>query len=133
MWVRGWIVAVATAGALVGCADAGTEPAAAPTSAAPAESHPSDAFLEPGWRFPDETVEAYRAALAEIDERLAQDEDVLRRAGEICSNIRRGGSDAEVVNGAATQFEVEAADARKIVDATRSAICSKIGGWTAAG
>jgi hypothetical protein len=108
-----------------GVCQRGTGTAAEPTSAAPAESEPSAAFLEPGLRFTEDVVQAYQEALAKIDERLAEDEDALRYAGEICRDIRKGKTDAQVVNHAATQFEVEGAVARKIVEATKSAVCAK--------
>ncbi len=125
MWVRVWMVAVATAGSLVGCADAGTVPAAYPTSATPVESHPSNAFLEPGWRISDETLETYREALAEIDERLAKDDESMRYGAQICGDIRPGRPDARVVNEVAMRFAVDAAVARKIVDAATSTICTR--------
>ncbi|WP_249999277.1 hypothetical protein [Actinoplanes sp. M2I2] len=123
MRVRVWVVAVLTAGSLAGCAGVEPEPAAAPTSAAPAESHPSSAFLEPGWHISEDTLQAYQEALAKIDERLPTDENVAHHALEICHAIRQGETDAQLVNYAATQFKVEAAAAAKIVEATRSTVC----------
>lgn len=120
MRVRAWIVAVVTAGSLTGCAGVEPEPAAEPTSAAP-----GSAFLEPGWRLTEDMVQAYHEALAKIDGQLAQDEDLLSHAGRICRDIRQGKTDAEVVKYAATQFEVEAAVAKQIVEATKSTVCVK--------
>ena len=125
MRVRVRMVALLTAGSLVGCAGVEPEPAAEPTSAAPTGSQPSTAFLQPGWRITEEVLRAYREALAEIDERLAEDKDAGRHAVRICLDIQQGKTDVQVVNDAATQFQVEAAVARRIVEATKSTVCPK--------
>lgn len=70
-------------------------------------------------------LQAYQEALAKIDEDLTEDKDVVRYAGEICREIRRGKTNAEVVNYTAAQFEVEAAVATRIVEATNSRVCAK--------
>ncbi|MCA2211692.1 hypothetical protein [Jidongwangia harbinensis] len=114
-----------TAASLVGCAGVAPEPAAEPTGAAPVESEPSAAFLQPGWRFSENASQTYQEALAKIDKNLAEDDNALRYAGEICHGIRQGRSDAQVVEHAARQFEVEASVAMAIVEATKSTVCAK--------
>lgn len=64
-------------------------------------------------------------ALATIDIPLAEDKYVVRYAGEICRDIRQGKTDAQVVNHAATQFDVDTAVAMKIVEATEDTVCAR--------
>ncbi|WP_127502643.1 DUF732 domain-containing protein [Actinoplanes solisilvae] len=125
MRVRVWAVAVSTVGALMGCASAKSKPVAEPTGAAPTESASSTAFLEPGWRISDDLLRAYQEALVKIDKGLAENKEIVRYAGEICRDIRQGRTDAQVVNHAATQFQVDAAVATQIVEATKSTVCAK--------
>ena len=125
MRVRIWAVAVLTAGALVGCAGVEPESVTEPAGAAPAESESSDAFLQPGWRMTEDVLQAYQEALAKIDMHLADDKYVVRYAGEICRDIRQGKTDAQVVNHAATRFDVDTAVAMNIVAATKDTACAK--------
>ncbi|WP_433793946.1 hypothetical protein [Actinoplanes sp. CA-252034] len=110
-------------GALAGCANSApeTRATAAPTPAGAKGS----AFLEPGLRFPEEAVKAYRGALAKIDEKIAADDDALKYGWNICLDIEQGKADAQVVKNAAARFEVDDATAKAIVKATKNSLCKQ--------
>ena len=120
VWVVGAVVAF---GALAGCAgNAGETPAKAastPTSA------PATNFLEPGLRFSDEAVKEYRKALAEVDSRVAGDDDALEYGWDICLDTEQGKTDAQVAKNAADHFEVDDTTAKAIVEATRNSLCKQ--------
>ncbi|WP_229071859.1 DUF732 domain-containing protein [Actinoplanes sp. DH11] len=108
---------------LAGCGGVAEPAPADPAPPAAPPSKAGSAFLQPGLRFSEEAVQAYRKALGAVDERLARDDDVLRHGATICLDITKGKTDAEVAKTAAAGFEADEATAQKIVDATREQLC----------
>jgi ABC-type iron transport system FetAB ATPase subunit len=116
-----WIGALVALGALAGCA--GSEPGT-PTKAVPTLTTPAgNAFLEPGLRFSEESVKAYREALSKVDKKIAADDDALTHGWSVCVDIQRDKTDAEVAKNAAGRFEVDDATAKAIVAAAKTTLC----------
>jgi hypothetical protein len=114
---------VVALGALAGCA--GSEPETPAAAASTPTAAPATAFLEPGLRFSDEAVKAYRKALAEVDSRVAADDNALRHGWDICLDIEQGTTNAQVARNAAGRFEVDDTTAKAIVEATKSSLCMR--------
>jgi hypothetical protein len=110
-------------GALAGCA--GSEPETPAKAGSTPTAAPATAFLEPGIQFSDEAVKAYREALAEVDSRVAADDDALAYGWDICQDIEQGRTDAQTAKNAAGRFEVDDTTAKAIVEATKSSLCTQ--------
>ncbi|WP_433795359.1 DUF732 domain-containing protein [Actinoplanes sp. CA-252034] len=127
IWAVGVVAAIST---LVGCA--GREPATATatastavsTAVSTAASSRGSAFLEPGLRFSEDGLKAFREELAKLDSRLATDGDALAHGMSICHDILRSKTEAEVLRNAAARFKVDETVAQQIVAAARTSLCA---------
>ena len=68
---------------------------------------------------------AYLTALAEVDKRLAADDDALVYGENICLDIKQEKPAATVEKNAAARFEVDAATAKEIVAVAKGSLCEK--------
>lgn len=122
IWLVGAVVAL---GALAGCA--GSQPETSETSEKPTlipTTPRGNAFLEPGLRFSEDAVKAYREALAKVDEKVAADDDALEYGWTICLDLKQDKTDAQVAKNTAGRFEVDDTTVKAIVEATRTTLCS---------
>jgi hypothetical protein len=113
-----------SAAALVALAGCGSKPAAAPVPA-PAASAPAPAPSSSA--IDAETLDAtsaYLTALGKLDQKLVADQRAALDDGmNVCVDIEQKKTTAEQERNVAAQFEVDAAQAKKILEVTKSNLC----------
>lgn len=107
---------------LAGCGGSGSsstgEPASSPTTTA-AEAAPTSPPEPTG-----EALTSYLAAVRKVGKSLATDEDQAVRYGrDICLDVAQDKPAPTVRRNAAARFEVETADAKRLVAAAQKYIC----------